>query len=266
MGKKNHLEGKTVFITGATSGIGEEVAYEAAKNGAIVLASGRREDKLQEVKRRCEHYSNKPAYVFSLDVTDADQIEQTVQQVIETVGVIDVLVNSAGFGETGEFLESDFHVAQEMFQVNVLGLMYITQLVAIHMAEQRSGHIISISSMAGKIATAKSAVYSASKHAVIGFSNALRLELAPLNISVTTANPGPVRTEFHNRFDPEGKYLESVDALVLEPDMVAKKIVHAMGTKKREINQPLILEGAYRLYTLAPTVGDFLTRTVFNKK
>lgn len=266
MNNSLRLSNKIVFITGATSGIGEHAAYEAAKEGAVLVLSGRRKEKLATVRHRCEKLSGKKAHSFQMDIADSDQIDHTMNAVLRTVPRIDVLVNSAGFGETREFLSFDFLVAEDMFRVNVLGLMYLTQLVGIQMAEQQSGHIFSVSSMAGKIATPKSTVYSATKFAVIGFSNALRLELHPLNIQVTTVNPGPVRTAFHDRFDPSGSYLESISTFVLEPEQVAKKIVRTIGSKKREINQPLIMEGAHRLYTLFPTIGDFLTRTLFDQK
>jgi hypothetical protein len=260
------LRNKTVFITGASSGIGEEIAYEAARKGAIVLLSARRVEKLEKVKETCQKLSNDKAYVFPLDITDPEAIEKVIKEAIEKVGTIDVLVNNAGLGYTEEFLSFDMERAETIFRINVLGLMYVTQLVALHMAEKKTGHIFNVASIAGKIATPKTAVYSASKFAVIGFSNALRLELKPLNIQVTTVNPGPVETAFFDSFDPDREYLESIKHFVLTPEKVASKTIKAIGTSKREINLPLILEGASRFYHLFPSFSDFLTRTIFNKK
>lgn len=260
------VQGKTVYVTGASSGIGQEIAYEAARKGAILILSARREERLKEVKATCEKLSGKPALAFPLDVSDPDAIEKTVKQIYQTVGSIDVLINNAGLGYTEEFLSFDMVKAETIFRVNVLGLMYMTQLVALKMAEIEEGHIINVASIAGKIATPKTAVYSASKFAVIGFSNALRLELKPLNIKVTTVNPGPVDTPFFDAFDPDGEYVESIKPLVLTSEKVAKKTVRAIGTNKREINMPLLLEIGARFYNMSPTIGDFLTSTLFNKK
>lgn len=261
-----NLEGKVIYITGASSGIGEATAYEAAEKGATVLLSARRQEKLRRIQKRCEQLSNKRAYVFPLDVSDPEAIENTVRLVYQTVGKIDVLINNAGLGYTQEFLSFDMKKAETIFRVNVLGLMYLTQLIAIEMAEQETGHIFNVASMAGKIATPKSAVYSASKFAVIGFTNALRLELKPLHIRVTSVNPGPVNTAFFDTFDPTGNYVKSIRPFVLNAEQVAKKMVRAVGTNKREINLPIVMEGAARLYCLFPKIGDFLTVTLFDKK
>lgn len=262
----SRLTGKTVFITGASSGIGEEMAYEAARQGANLVLAARREEKLNSVKQKCENLSGISASVFKLDVSDPDSIIQTVDKIIEQTGTIDVLINNAGFGFTNDFLTFDMKKAESLFRVNVLGLMYITQLVALHMAKNQAGHIFNVGSIAGKAATPKTAVYSASKFAVIGFSNALRLELRPLNIKVTTVNPGPVDTDFFDQFDPEGDYLGKVKLFVLTPEKVAKKTIDAIGKNKREINLPGILSSASYFYQLFPRIGDFLTIKLFDKK
>jgi short-subunit dehydrogenase len=134
------------------------------------------------------------------------------------------------------------------------------------MAEQKRGHIINIASMAGKMATQKSTVYSATKFAVLGYSNALRLELRPLHIQVTTVNPGPIRTHFFDKADESGTYLDKVGMFLLEPQDLALEIVNAIGTRKREINRPRVMEVGARLYNLFPTVSDFFASEVFNFK
>lgn len=260
------LKNKVVLITGASSGLGEQIAYEASIAGATVVLAARTVEKLQAVKETCEKISNKKAYWFAMDVSKPEEIEQVFSDVLKTVGRIDVLVNNAGFGYFEEALSTDMKVAEDMFRINVLGLMYTSQLAAIHMAERKSGHIIHIASMAGKMATPKSTIYSASKFAVIGYSNALRLELKPLSIRVTTVNLGPVKTDFFDKADQGGNYLEKVSSIVLDPKEVAHKIVQLMGTKKRELNLPKIMEVASRFYILFPNVGDFLAGSIFNKK
>ncbi|WP_080146353.1 SDR family NAD(P)-dependent oxidoreductase [Marinilactibacillus piezotolerans] len=260
------LEGKIVLITGASSGIGEAMAYEAAAKNATVLLCARREDKLKEVKDKCESISNKPAYVYTLDVSDPDDIDNVMDRIKAEVGAIDVLINNAGFGHSETFLSYDLKKAESMFRVNVLGLMYLSQIAAIQMADRRSGHIINVGSIAGKVATPKSSVYSASKFAVIGFSNALRLELKPLNIKVTTINPGPVDTAFFDEFDPSGDYLNRIRSFVLTSQEVAEKTIKVIGTNKREVNLPFSLGVASKFYSLFPALGDYLILTSFDKK
>ena len=144
--------------------------------------------------------------------------------------------------------------------------MTFSRLMAEKMVEQGHGHIINIASMAGKIATANSSVYAATKFAVIGFSDALRLELADKGVYVTTVNPGPIETSFFDQADPSGAYLESVKKFVLSPKYVAKKIVRILGKNKREVNLPRLLAVAHKGYTLFPKIADYLARTSFNYK
>lgn len=266
MFNQTDLNDKVVVVTGGSAGLGEQICYEAAKKGAIVVVCARRINLIGKVKEKCEELSGKDAFSYQLDIADPENVETVFEKIISEVSQIDILVNNAGFGIFENFLETDLTKAKEMFEVNVLGMMVFTQKVALQMAAKKTGHIINIASMAGKMATAKSTIYSATKFAVLGFSNALRLELKPLGISVTTVNPGPIATDFFDHADPSGTYLDSVGMIVLEPNKLAREIVASMGTFKREINRPRILEGAYRVYTLFPHIGDFLAGGIMNKK
>lgn len=260
------LRGKVVVITGASSGLGEQIAYNAASRGAIVVGCARNFTKLEKVMRTCEELSGQPAHIYTLDVSQPNQIDRVVAKIETEVGPIAVLVNSAGFGLMEEALKIERPVTEDMFRVNVLGLIYMTQNVALHMAERRCGAIINIASMAGKISTPKSSVYSATKAAVLGYSNSLRLELKPLGISVLTVNPGPIATNFFNIADKSGKYLDSLGNVVLDPVVVADKIMRTIGTNKREVNVPYIMELGHHVYQMFPHFGDFLTNGIFNKK
>ncbi|MGM0124203.1 short chain dehydrogenase/reductase family oxidoreductase [Enterococcus sp. AZ194] len=260
------LENKVVLVTGGSAGLGEQICYEAAKKGAIVVTCARRIQLLGKVKEQCTQLSGREAHAFQLDVSDPTSVFSLLEKVQAEVGPIDVLVNNAGFGIFEDFLTFDLEKARNMFEVNILGMMTLTQQVAIQMAENRQGHIINVASMAGKMATAKSTVYSATKFAVLGFSNALRLEMKPFNVSVTTVNPGPIRTEFFDKADPSGDYLDKLGLIVLEPQKLAQSIVRAMQRPRREINQPAVMEIAARFYTLFPQLGDYLAGGIFNKK
>lgn len=260
------LKDKIVWVTGASSGIGEELAYGLAEKGAVLILSARRKEELERVKQECIRRHGAQVIVCPLDVSDRGEIDRVLRILYSKLHKIDVLINNAGYGHTENFIDYQFSKVEDMFKVNVLGLMYMSQQVATRMAVQRSGHIINIASIAGKIATPKSAVYSSSKFAVIGFSDALRLELRKHNIKVTTINPGPVDTAFFDRFDPDGSYLERVAPFVLTPEKVAEKTIAVIGTNKREVNLPKILELSSKFYSLFPGIGDFLVENVFDKK
>lgn len=260
------LKDKVVLVTGGSTGLGEQICYEAAKQGAIVITSARRVELLEKVKIKCEILSGNKAYAFPVDMTDPDSIQALVKSVKETVGTIDILVNNAGFGTFEDFVSVDFEQARKMFEVNLFGMMYLTQALVIEMLPIKTGHIINLASMAGKMATPKSTIYSATKFAVIGFSNALRLELKPFNIRVTTVNPGPIETNFFDLADPSGEYLSNVDLFVLDANKLAKEITRNMIYPKREINRPRVMALAAQFYTLFPRIGDYLAGGIFNKK
>lgn len=262
----NSLRDKVVIITGASSGIGRSVTLETAERGATVILIARDVDKLNEVAQEARHLSGSQAYVFPTDMGHAEQIDKTFKEIIQKVKRIDYLVNAAGFGKFSKFLNQNVAQMSDMFQVNVLGLMYFTRLVARVMIDQNSGQIINLGSMAGKIPTTKSAVYSATKAAVIQFSNVLRLELKPFNVKVLTVNPGPVYTNFFNIADETGNYAQSVDAFMLDPDDVAWEIVHYFDSDKRELNLPWSLAVFAKLYDLFPTLGDYLSLIFASKK
>ena len=161
-----NLENKVVVVTGGSAGLGEQICYEAAKRGAIVVTCARRTNLIGKVKEQCMELSGKEAYAFQLDVANPESVERLLEKINEKVSKIDVFVNNAGYGIFQEFTEMDPAVIRNMFEVNVLGMMVLTQQVAIQMAEQKHGHIINVASIAGKIATPKTAVYSATKFAV----------------------------------------------------------------------------------------------------
>lgn len=260
------LTDKVVVVTGGSAGLGEQICYEAAKRGAIVVTCARRINLIGQVKEHCSELSGKEAFAFQLDIADPDSVESVIEKIENEVGAVDVLVNNAGFGLFDNFVDFDLAVAKNMFNVNVLGMMYFTQKIAISMVNNKSGHIFNVASMAGKMATPKSTIYSATKFAVLGFSNALRLELRPANVYVTTINPGPIATEFFDKADPSGSYLENLGGIVLDPQKLAKTIVNKMGKPTREINRPVIMEGASRFYEMFPHIGDFLAGGLFNRK
>lgn len=250
---------RNILITGASGGLAQEMVKLLPDDFLILL--GRDAKKLEKL-----YGSHEQKAVFGLDIRDETQIKQVLAQIYQEHGFIDILVNNAGYATYDDFENFSAAQVENMFAVNTFATMTFCRLVGKEMKAARKGHIINIVSMSGLVASAKSSVYSATKFALIGFSNTIRLELASYGVTVTTVNPGPVATGFFDQADPDGTYLESVKAFVLQPDVVAKRIVKAMKTKKRELNMPFVLAATHKFYTMFPRLADYLARTIFNFK
>lgn len=257
------LKNKTVVITGGSSGIGAKVGLYAAQRGAMPVLLARSEDKLKEMQTMIKEYSGIEPMVYRLDVSDVKEVDERFDQIAEETGGIDMLINNAGFGIFDLFHEARLEDLKNMLDVNVFGLMACTRKVLPQMIERNSGHIVNVASLAGKVSTPKSTVYSATKHAVIGFSNGLRMELAGTKVHVTTVNPGPVNTNFFNIADESGDYVKSVSKFMLEPDDIARKVVDALEKPRREINVPISMSAGSKMYQMFPgtfekVIGRFM--------
>ncbi len=183
------MEKQIILITGASSGIGKETALRLAEVGHTVYGAARSLEKMEDLKPAGVH-------VLGLDVTDHSQIEAVVKQITEKHGRIDVLVNNAGYGLYGAVEDISIDDARYQFEVNIFGLARLTQCVLPHMRKQGRGRIINVSSVGGKIYTLLGAWYHATKHALEGWSDCLRLELEPFGIDVVLIEPGAVATNF----------------------------------------------------------------------
>lgn len=263
---RDQLKGKNIVITGASGGIGAEIAKLCATSGANLVLLARSLDKLQQLQTELQQKHLVKVNVFQLDVSDTDKVQQVFNEIFATIDHVDILVNNAGFGVFREAHEATIDEIKGMFDVNVVGLMACTSMVLPKMRERRFGHIINIASQAGKIATPKSSVYSASKHAVLGYTNALRMEISDFNVQVTSVNPGPIATNFFNIADEKGTYVKSVQRFMLQPEYVAEKIVDSMLTKTREINLPRWMNMGSVVYVLFPRLFERLGKKAFNKK
>ena len=262
----NSLQGKLIVITGASGGLGKEIAIQAAKQGARVVLLARSMDKLEELRQRLLETYQMDVYAFRLDVANPSDVQEVFEQIAREVGEVDILVNNAGYGMFKEAIEMDVHEAKAMFDVNVLGLMACTSCVLPTMKRRQTGHIINIASQAGKMATPKSSLYSATKFAVLGYSNALRMEVRNDHVFVTTVNPGPIATNFFDTADESGNYVKSIEKFILKPEVVARKIVSAMFTTTREINLPGWMNLASKFYCLFPRMTELVGRRAFFKK
>lgn len=176
-----------VLITGASSGIGEATAVRLAAAGFTVYGAARRVDRMAAL----------PGVIpIAMDITDDAQVAAAVDRVISEQGRIDVLINNAGYAQYGPVEDTSIDAARRQFEVNLFGLARLTQLVIPHMRTQGSGRIVNISSMGGRIYTPLGAWYHATKHALEGWSDCLRVELKPQGIDVVIIEPGSITTEF----------------------------------------------------------------------
>lgn len=180
---------KVIFITGASSGMGKDGALRLIKEGHTVYGAARRLNQMQELLKTGGH-------TIKLDVTNPESIKKAIEQVISEQGKIDVLWNNAGYSVAGAVEDVSYEDAKRQFEVNLFGLAEVTKMVLPHMRNQKSGTIINTSSVGGKIFSPLGAWYHASKHALEGWSDCLRLELKPFNINVVILEPGGIRTEF----------------------------------------------------------------------
>lgn len=260
------LKGKRVMITGASSGIGRYMARECAASGADLILVARSLDRLERLKNEILMQYEIKVGIHQLDIGDLESVKMVLEPMTRDGDRIDCLINNAGFGKFDLFAEANLDDIENMFHVNVLGLMTVTRLILPKMIQQGSGHIINVASIAGKIATPRSTVYSATKHAVLGFSNGLRMELAGSGIHVTTVNPGPIQTNFFNVADPGGHYISKVGRFILNPEDVAKKVVASIGTRKRELNLPRSMDLGARVYQWVPGLVERFAAPLFNKK
>lgn len=260
------LAGKNIIITGASGGIGKQMATLCAERGANLILLARNLEKLNQLKADLENRYQVNIIVHKLDVSNTNEVEVVFSSILSELDHIDVLVNNAGFGIFREASEASLDEIKGMFAVNVVGLMACTKMVLSKMCEQGNGHIINIASQAGKIATPKSSVYSATKHAVLGYTNSLRMELSKHNIYVTAVNPGPIETNFFAIADEKGTYVKNVKKFMLKPEYVATKVVNAMLTPTREINLPRWMNAGSIVYALFPRLFERLGRSAFEKK
>lgn len=251
---------RIIAITGASGGIAEQIIRLLPEDDMVLLI-GRNKTKLEQLYKERQ---NKRC--IGLNITDDVAVENLLNHLYQEFGKIDILINNAGYAIYKDFETFSMAEIRDMFDVNTFASMNFCRLVGGKMKEKQAGHIINIVSMSGYMASGQSSIYSATKFAMIGYSDTLRLELAPHGVHVTTVNAGPVATKFFDQADPTGAYQESVKAFTLEPEVVARKIVAIMGKKKRHLNMPIALNLAHKAYTLFPNLADYLAGTVFNLK
>ncbi|MCX6295694.1 MAG: SDR family oxidoreductase [Bacteroidetes bacterium] len=188
------LQNKIIWISGASSGIGEELAYIAAKEGAKIVLSARREDELKRVAAKCS-IDSQNYFILPLDLEYTENIEEKVEMVIQRFGKIDVLINNSGMGHRTKALNTPTSIDRRIMEVNFFGTINLTKAVAKVMQKQKSGKLVVVTSIMGKYGLPLYSTYSASKHALFGYFESLRQELYKDNISVLIATPGFINTD-----------------------------------------------------------------------
>ncbi|MDR3696893.1 SDR family NAD(P)-dependent oxidoreductase [Mucilaginibacter sp.] len=188
----NHFNNKVTWITGASSGIGEALAYTMSAVGTKLILSGRRMDELERVKQACSD----PAEVqlLQLDLADAASLEGKVADAISCFGHIDMMVHNGGITQRGLVVETGMEVHRRIMEVDYFSYVELTRALLPHFVERKAGHFVVTSSVMGKIGTPMRSAYAAAKHALHGFFDCLRAEVAADNIKVTILTPGYIRT------------------------------------------------------------------------
>ncbi len=252
---------KTVLITGSSSGIGKATANEFQRQGWNVAATMR-----SPGKSSLSESTN--LKIIALDVTDSDSIKRAIESTLEKFSKIDCVVNNAGYGLVGPFEASTSEGVQRQFDTNVFGLMNVVREILPHFREQKSGVIVNVSSMGGRVTFPLYSLYHATKWAVEGFSESLHFEVQQFNIRIKLIEPGPIKTDFYDRSmdvmsKPELKAydqfvsramneMQNAGARAPGPEMVAKVIYGAATDNSSKLRYPVNSEAILALRKLLP--------------
>ena len=233
------LAGKTAVVTGASSGIGEATARLLAREGCNVVLAARREDRLNAFAADL----GEGALAASTDVTDPAACAALVARTVERFGSLEILVNNAGLGLSGSVAEGDPEDWRKMFDVNVLGVLYVTRAAVRQMLRQGAGDVVFVSSLAGRrVPRADGTVYAATKHAVNAVAEGLRMDVHEKGIRVINVEPGLVRTEFPESSYPSAdEYYAEKEYSPLKAEDVAAAVVYALDQPPRvSVNEILV--------------------------
>jgi NADP-dependent 3-hydroxy acid dehydrogenase YdfG len=223
----NNIEGKVVVVTGASSGNGEATARHLSAQGATVVLGARRVDRLQSLAKEMTAKGGK-ALAMPTDVTHIDQVKRLVDAAVQTYGHIDVMLNNAGLMPHSPLERLKIDDWDRMIDVNIKGVLYGIAAALPYMRQQKSGHIINVSSVAGHKVRSGSAVYAATKSAVLVISEGLRQEVKPYNIRTTVISPGALATELPNSVT-EPDIAENIRKFVQDVALPAESFARAVA-------------------------------------
>jgi len=231
------MKDKVVWITGASSGIGEALVYEYNKLGALLIISARNREELFRVKANCKNQIN--VHVLSFDLADTDTLNEKAANAIRIFGKIDILINSGGISQRSLALATDLATEQRLMNVNFWGTVILSKAVLPIMIANGSGSIVCVSSLVGKFGTRFRSAYAASKHALHGYFDSLRIEIDDPSIHIMLACPGFIKTNVTiNAVTADGSKQGTMDdaqANGMEPKDCAQQIIKAIQAKKEEV-------------------------------
>ncbi|MFA5890498.1 MAG: SDR family NAD(P)-dependent oxidoreductase [Actinomycetota bacterium] len=250
--------GKVAIITGASRGIGEDLARAAVARGARVGLVARAKDDLERVLASC----GGSGAIAVADVADRGSVEAAIEALRRELGPADILVNNAGYATYGSIADDAVENLEGMLRVNYLGTLYTTKAVLPDMIARGSGHVVNVCSMAGFIAVPREGGYCASKFAVTGFSEALAAELAPCGIRVSTVNPGPVATSF---FEARGHPYVRKFPKPVPPARVTRAVIRAVEREQAEVFVPAWYRAVLLFKALAPPLYRASVRADYRK-
>ncbi len=232
-----YFQDKIIWLTGASSGIGEALAYLLNKHGATLILSSRNKTALERVKNNCTDVHK--VFVQVLDLEKTDTLYQIASDILKQFGKIDILINNGGISQRSFAAETVIEVDKRLMQINYLGTVALTKSILPSMIARKSGHIATVTSLTGIFGTPYRSSYAASKHALHGFFDSLRAELINDNITVSLICPGYVHTNIsYNAFIGDGSKQNSLDdrqAEGMTPDDFAIKMLHAIKKQKKEV-------------------------------
>lgn len=234
-----NFEDKIVWITGASSGIGEALAWEFARLGAHVVLSSRNIHKLKELAENIKNRYSVTTEVIPVDFADKDKVLQAIEEFKKRYNKIDILVNNAGISQRSLLIETPLEIDRKIFEINYFGTITITKGILPLMLASGGGHIVVMSSVVGKFGFSLRSSYSASKHALHGFFETLRCELSDKNIKVTIICPGRIHTNISiNAITSDGSSYDKMDegqSKGIPATVFAKKVVRAMKRNRKEV-------------------------------
>ncbi len=235
------FSGKVIWLTGASSGIGEALAYALAKKGAKLILSARRKDELERVKGNCFPKAQPDIRILPLDLSEPSTLQLSVEAAIQFFGCVDVLINNGGISQRSLAKDTALEVDRRIMEVDYFGTIALTKYMIPHFIKRKKGHFVTVSSVMGKIGTPYRSGYAAAKHALHGFFDSLRAELwkESKDIHVTLICPGWIRTNITlNALTGSGDKLNRMDSSTdhgLLPDVFAKKMIRAIKWKEEEV-------------------------------
>ena len=236
--KVMNFAGKTIWITGASSGIGEALALEWSKYNTKLIISGRNIEKLNQLKDRCEE-AGAECLIIYFDLTNTSSIREAVKKVIDAYSYVDILVNNGGVSQRSEAKETPVEVDRKVMEINFFGAVTLTKEIMPSMIKKRAGHIVVISSVVGKFGFPLRTAYSASKHALQGFFDSLRAELKTENIKVTMISPGRIQTNISinalNKYGAKHGVMDPGQEKGIPVNKCAKKIIRSVYKGRKDV-------------------------------